>query len=252
MNLFDLSGKVAIVTGGSRGIGAAIAVGLAQVGADVLLVSRAEPQAEVRSALQATGRRSAHCSADLSQMSSIPVIIQAALAQFGRIDILVNNAGIIRRAPFLEHSEADWDDTLMTNLKVPVFLAQACACQMVAQGSGGRIINIGSVLSHQGGINVVAYTSSKHALAGATRAMANDLAAKGINVNGIAPGYVKTDNTVALQQDTARYNAILARIPRGRWAEPSDIVGAAVFLASPASDYVNGHILDVDGGWMAR
>jgi 2-dehydro-3-deoxy-D-gluconate 5-dehydrogenase len=252
MNLFDLSGKAAIITGASRGIGAAIALGLAEAGADVILVSRSEPRPDVVSALRATGRRYAHVPADLSQKSSIGVVVQAALAEVGRIDILVNNAGIIRRTPFLEYSEADWDEVLATDLTVPVFLAQACARQMVAQGSGGKIINVCSVLSHQGGINVVGYTSAKHGLAGATRAMANDLAAKGINVNGIAPGYVKTENTQLLQQDTNRYNAILARIPQGRWAEPSDIVGAAVFLASPASDYVNGHILDVDGGWLSR
>jgi 2-dehydro-3-deoxy-D-gluconate 5-dehydrogenase len=252
VNLFDLNGKVAIVTGASRGIGAAIAVGLAQSGADVLLVSRSEPRPDVVSALQGTGRRYEHCAADLSQMGSIDNVVQSALTHFGSIDILVNNAGIIRRAPFLEHTEADWDEVHMTNLKVPVFLAQCCARQMVAQDSGGKIINICSILSYQGGINVVAYTSSKHAIAGATKAMANELAPRGINVNGIAPGYVKTENTMPLQQDTNRYNAILARIPRGRWAEASDMVGAAVFLASPASDYVNGEILNVDGGWMTR
>jgi 2-dehydro-3-deoxy-D-gluconate 5-dehydrogenase len=240
--LFDLNGKASIVTGASRGIGAAVAVGLAQAGSDVLLVSRSMPKDDVTSALQATGRRYEHCAADLSRMDSIEKVVQAALGSLGRIDILVNNAGIIRRAPFLEHSEADWDEVIMTNLKVPVFLAQRCARQMVDQGSGGKIINICSVLSYQGGINVVAYTSSKHALAGATKAMANELAARGINVNGIAPGYVKTENTVPLQQDTSRYNAIVARIPKGRWAEAADIVGAAVFLASPASDYVHGEI----------
>jgi 2-deoxy-D-gluconate 3-dehydrogenase len=252
MNLFDLQGKAAIVTGASRGIGAAIAVGLAEVGADVLLVSRSTPQPDICAALDATAQRYVHCAADLSHMSSIATVVQAALTQFGKIDILVNNAGIILRTHFLEYSEADWDATLMINLKVPVFLAQACAREMVARGKGGKIINICSLLSYQGGINVVGYASSKHALAGATRAMSNDLAAQGINVNGIAPGYIKTDNTTALQQDTNRYNAILARIPKGRWGEPTDIVGAAVFLASPASNYIHGHMLDVDGGWMAR
>ncbi len=252
MSVFSLAGKVAIVTGGNKGIGAAISVGLAGAGASVLMVSRSVPEPEALAALEKSGRPYAHFAADLSRMSSIAPTVEEAMKRFGRIDILVNNAGIIRRAPFLEHSEADWDDVQNTNLKVPVFLSQACARQMVAQGQGGKIINICSLLSHQGGINVVGYTGAKSGLAGATRLMANELGKYGININGIAPGYTKTENTAALVADEARYNAILARIPQGRWADPSDMVGAAIFLASPASDYVNGHILDVDGGWMAR
>ncbi len=250
--MFRIDDKVAIVTGSSRGIGAAMAIGLAHAGASVLLVSRGYPKAEILHALEATGQRFAHLSADLGEMSSIMPIVEAALANFGRIDILINNAGIIRRTTFLEHSEADWDMVMSVNLKVPVFLAQACARQMVRQGEGGKIVNVCSVLSFQGGVLVPGYTASKHALAGVTKEMANDLAPHRINVNGIAPGYVKTENTAALQADEQRYNAILARIPQGRWAEPSDLVGAAVFLASSASDYVQGHILTVDGGWLSR
>lgn len=249
---FRLDGKVAIVTGGSRGIGAAMAIGLAQAGAKVLLVSRSAPAQDVSQALVETGQPFGHFSADLSDVSSVASTVEAALSQFRQVDILVNNAGIIRRAPFLEHTEADWDVVLNTNLKVPVFLAQACARQMVQRGQGGKIINVCSLLSYQGGINVVGYTAAKHGMAGVTKAMSNELAQHRINVNGIAPGYIRTDNTAALQADENRYNAILARIPQGRWGEPSDLVGAAVFLASPASDYIHGHILDVDGGWMGR
>ncbi len=250
--MYELNSKVAIVTGASRGIGAAIAVGLAAAGADLLLVSRSEPSADVLTKLEQAGHKFTHFAADLSETSSIKPTVEAALAQYGRIDILVNNAGTIRRAPFLDYSESDWDLVVNTNLKVPVFLAQACARQMLAQGDGGKIINTCSVLSHQGGVLVMAYTAAKHGLAGITRAMANELAQYRINVNGIAPGYVRTDNNIALQSDPVRYNAILDRIPQNRWGEPDDVVGAAVFLAGSGSDYVNGHILDVDGGWMAR
>jgi 2-deoxy-D-gluconate 3-dehydrogenase len=244
-----LDNKVAIVTGASRGIGAAMAIALAQAGAKVLLVSRSTPGVEIASALT---DRSQHLSADLSEMSSVAKVVDAALSHFGQIDILINNAGTIRRAPFLDYSENDWDVVLNTNLKVPVFLAQACAREMVKRGQGGKIINICSMLSYQGGILVPGYTAAKHGLAGMTKAMANELAQHNINVNGIAPGYIKTDNTAALQADVPRYNAILGRIPQGRWGEPSDLAGAAIFLASSASNYMNGHILDVDGGWMGR
>jgi 2-deoxy-D-gluconate 3-dehydrogenase len=250
--LFELDGKVAIVTGASRGIGGAISVGLACAGADVLLVSRSQPRPDVIAGMEEVGRKFAHFAADLSLMSNVKPTVEAALTQFGRIDILVNNAGIILRNPFLDYTEADWDTVTNTNLKVPVFLAQACARQMVAQGSGGKIINICSVLSYQGGIRVMAYAAAKHGLAGVTRAMANELAAHHINVNGIAPGYIRTDNNTALQNDPVRYQAILDRIPENRWGDPADVVGAAVFLAGPGSNYIDGHILDVDGGWMAR
>jgi 2-deoxy-D-gluconate 3-dehydrogenase len=250
--MFRLDGKVAIVTGASRGIGAAIAVGLAGAGAQVLLVSRSEPEPQVIDDLTDSGKPFAHFAADLSLTSNVAPTIQAALASFGRIDILVNNAGTIRRRATLEYTEEDWDAVLNTNLKVPFFLAQACARQMVAQKQGGKIINICSVLSFQGGILVPSYTAAKHGLAGITKALANELAPYQINVNGLAPGYIKTENTAALQADEARYNAILARTPAGRWGEPDDLVGAAIFLASPDSDFMQGHILSVDGGWMAR
>jgi 2-deoxy-D-gluconate 3-dehydrogenase len=245
-----VAGKVAIVTGASRGIGAAIAVGLACEGAKVLLVSRTTPGEDVISAL--AGYDYQHFAADLSQMGSIPLTLDAALKHFGRVDILVNNAGIIRRTPFLDYSEADWDAVLDVNLKVPMFLAQASARQMVSQGERGKIINICSLLSYQGGINIVAYTAAKSGLVGITKAMSNELAPQGINVNGLAPGYIRTDNTAPLQADAARNAAILARIPAGRWGETQDLVGAALFLAGPGSDYVNGHVLNVDGGWLAR
>jgi 2-deoxy-D-gluconate 3-dehydrogenase len=249
--MFRLDDKVAIVTGASRGIGGAIAVGLAEAGAEVLLVSRTEPQPEVVAAMEKSGQPYAHSSADLSQMSSVEAVIIVALASFGRIDILVNGAGTTRRGSVLEHTEAEWDAVLNTNLKVPFFLSQACARQMIAQQQGGKIINICSLLSFQGGILVPGYTASKHGLAGITKTMANELAYHRINVNGIAPGYIKTELTSALQNNEARYNSLLSRIPEGRWGEPADLVGAAVFLASPASNYVQGHILAVDGGWLS-
>lgn len=250
--MFKLEGKVAVVTGASRGIGAAIAVGLVENGCKVLIVSRSEPDAKVAELLGKTEQAYAHHAADLSRTDSLPGVVNAALENFGRLDILVNNAGIIRRAPALEYSEEDWDAVLNTNLKVPFFLAQACARQMVAQRQGGKIINICSLLSYQGGILVPAYTAAKHGIAGITKALANELAPQRIGVNGIAPGYIKTENTAALQTDENRYKAILARIPEGRWGDPEDLVGAALFLASSASDYLQGHILNVDGGWMAR
>jgi len=250
--LFQLTDKVAIVTGASRGLGAAMAIGLAEAGAKVLLVSRTPPLPEIMTALEAVKQPFAHFAADLSEMSSVTPTVEAALAKFGRIDILVNNAGIVRRAPVLDYSEADWDAVVNTNLKVPFFLAQACARQMVQQGQGGKIINIGSLMSFQGGILIPSYVAAKHGMAGITQSLANELAPYGININGIAPGYIRTSNTAALQTDEVRYNSILSRIPQGRWGEPSDLVGAAVFLASPASDYMQGHMLVVDGGWMSR
>ena len=250
--MYELNDKVAIVTGASRGIGAAIAVAFAGAGAKVLLVSRTAPDPDVITALDVTGQPYVHFPADLSRTDNIPKVLEAALSNFGRVDILVNNAGTIRRAPILEFSEADWDSVLDTNLKVPFFLAQACARQMVAQGQGGKIINTCSVLSFQGGLFVPAYAAAKHGLAGITKSMANELASKKINVNGIAPGYIRTENTSALQADPNRSSAIVSRIPQGDWGSSEDITGAALFLASPASDYVHGHILTVDGGWMGR
>jgi 2-dehydro-3-deoxy-D-gluconate 5-dehydrogenase len=248
---FDLSGKTALVTGANTGIGQAIAVGLARAGADIVVVGRSSP-AETAAAVQAAGRKVHSVQADLGWSSEAQTVIEQALQLAGRLDILVNNAGIIRRAEALEFGEQDWDDVLNVNLKTPFFLAQATARAMLAAGRGGKIINIASMLSFQGGIRVASYTASKSGVAGLTRLLANEWAGKGINVNAIAPGYVATNNTAALQADENRNRDILARIPAGRWAKPEDIAGAAVFLASAAADYVHGAIIPVDGGWLAR
>ncbi|MGA9659823.1 MAG: 2-dehydro-3-deoxy-D-gluconate 5-dehydrogenase KduD [Asticcacaulis sp.] len=248
--LFDLSGKVAIVTGGNKGLGQAIALSLAEAGADVAVVST-RTETETVEAVKALGRRAIHIAADLTSTEPIERIIATTLSELGGLDILVNNAGMIRRADSVEFSEADWDAVIDLNLKSAFFLAQAAGRHMIAQGSG-KIINIASMLSFQGGIRVPSYTASKSGIAGITKLLANEWAAKGVNVNAIAPGYMATDNTAALQADQARNRAILERIPAARWGEPSDMGGAAVFLASHASDYVNGAILPVDGGWLAR
>lgn len=248
-NLFDLSGKVALVTGGNVGLGQAIAVALAEAGADIVSTSRrAAP--ETKGAVEALGRRFLGIEADLSSLEPIAGVVEQSLA-FGGLDILVNNAGIIRRADSVEFTEADWDAVIDTNLKSVFFLAQAAGRHMIAQGSG-KIINVASMLSFQGGIRVPSYTASKSGLAGLTRLLANEWAAKGVNVNAIAPGYMVTDNTMLLREDAKRNAEILGRIPAGRWGDASDIGGAAVFLASRASDYVHGAILPVDGGWLAR
>ena len=248
---FDLSGKTALVTGANTGIGQAIAVGLARAGADIVVVGRTAPSATA-AAVQEAGRRFYSVQADLGKPGEVQAVMSQALQIASRIDILVNNAGTIRRAEALEFTEQDWDDVLNVNLKAPFFLAQAAARAMVAAGRGGKIINIASMLSFQGGIRVASYTASKSGVAGLTRLLANEWAAKGINVNAIAPGYVATNNTAALQADENRNRDILARIPAGRWARPEDIAGAAVFLASGAADYVHGAIVPVDGGWLAR
>jgi 2-dehydro-3-deoxy-D-gluconate 5-dehydrogenase len=248
---FDLSGKTALVTGANTGIGQAIAVGLARAGADIVAVGRTPPT-DTAAAVQSAGRNFHSMQADLGWSSETQAVVDQALQLAGRVDILVNNAGIIRRAEALEFSEQDWDDVLNVNLKTPFFLAQAAARAMLAAGRGGKIINIASMLSFQGGIRVASYTASKSGIAGLTRLLANEWAGKGINVNAIAPGYVATNNTAALQADEGRNRDILARIPAGRWARPEDIAGAAVFLASEAADYVHGAIVPVDGGWLAR
>jgi 2-dehydro-3-deoxy-D-gluconate 5-dehydrogenase len=249
-NPFDLSGKVAIVTGANTGIGQGVAIALAEAGADVALVGRT-PAEEAAEMVRAAGRRAAIVDADLSTIAPVLGVIEQTVAELGRLDILVNNAGIIRRADALDFSEEDWDAVIDTNLKSTFFLAQAAARHMVAHG-GGKIINIASLLSFQGGIRVASYTASKSGVAGLTRLLANEWATKGINVNAIAPGYIATNNTAALQADEVRNRQILERIPAGRWGQPSDLGGAAVFLASSASDYVHGQILAVDGGWLAR
>lgn len=248
--VFDLSGKAALVTGANTGIGQAIAVALATAGADVALVGRSEAT-ETKAKVEATGRRAIIVTADLSSIAPVPDVISQTLDELGSIDILVNNAGIIRRNDAVDFTEEDWDAVIDTNLKSLFFLSQAAAKEMIAKGSG-KIINIASMLTFQGGIRVPSYTASKSGVGGLTKAMANEWAAKGINVNAIAPGYIATNNTAALQADETRNRQIVERIPAGRWGNAEDIGGAAVFLASSAADYVNGHILAVDGGWLAR
>jgi 2-deoxy-D-gluconate 3-dehydrogenase len=249
-NAFDLTGRVAVVTGANTGIGQGIASALAEAGADVALVGRTLAE-ETAERVRAAGRRSTIIGADLSTISPVQEVVEQTVRELGGLDILVNNAGIIRRADALEFSEEDWDAVIDTNLKSVFFLCQAAAAHMVQRGRG-KIINIASMLSFQGGVRVASYTASKSGVAGLTKLLANEWAGKGINVNAIAPGYIATNNTAALQTDEARNRQILERIPAGRWGEPSDLGGAAVFLASDASNYVNGHILAVDGGWLAR
>lgn len=251
MTLFSLDGKVALVTGASRGIGQAMAVGLAQAGADIVAVSRSE-SSSLKAIVEAAGRRYAFVSADLVDVDSIPAVFEQCLARFGKLDVLVNNAGIIRRSPAVDFSQNDWDNVMNVNLKVPFLLSQAFARHVLQRGAKGKIINTASVLSFQGGILVASYTASKSALAGLTRLFANEWAEKGINVNAVAPGYIRTANTSVLQEDPVRNEQILARIPHRRWGQPEDLKGIVVFLASSASDYVDGYTIAVDGGWMAR
>jgi 2-dehydro-3-deoxy-D-gluconate 5-dehydrogenase len=247
---FDLSGRVAIVTGANTGIGQAIALALAAAGADIAAVGRT-PAVETQAKVAALGRRALLVSADLSSIEPVDRVVSETLNGLGRLDILVNNAGIIRRADSVDFTEADWDAVIDTNLKSVFFLAQTAGRHMIAQGSG-KIINIASMLTFQGGIRVPSYTASKSGVGGLTKLLANEWAAKGINVNAIAPGYIATNNTDALRADPDRNASILARIPAARWGDASDLGGAAVFLASAASNYVDGHILAVDGGWLAR
>jgi len=247
---FDLTGRVAIVTGANTGIGQGIAVALAQAGADVALVGRSSAD-ETADLVRGAGRQAALIGADLSTLAPVQDVVDRTLAELGGLDILVNNAGTIRRADAVDFTEADWDLVIDTNLKSVFFLCQAAGRHMIAVGRG-KIVNIASMLSFQGGIRVPSYTASKSGVAGLTKLLANEWAAKGVNVNAIAPGYIATNNTAALQADENRNRSILERIPAGRWGDPSDLAGAAVFLASDASNYVNGHILAVDGGWLAR
>ncbi|RVT43573.1 2-dehydro-3-deoxy-D-gluconate 5-dehydrogenase KduD [Sphingobium algorifonticola] len=249
-NPFDLSGKVALVTGANTGIGQAIAVALAAAGADVACAGRT-PAADTAAQIAALGRSSALIAADLSSIEPVDRVVQETHDKLGGLDILVNNAGIIRRADSVDFTEADWDAVVDTNLKSVFFLCQAAGRHMIAQGAG-KIINIASMLTFQGGIRVPSYTASKSGIGGLTKLLANEWSAKGVNVNAIAPGYIATNNTAALQADESRNRQIMERIPAGRWGKPSDLGGAAVFLASGASDYVDGHIMAVDGGWLAR
>ncbi len=254
-NPFSLEGKVALVTGANTGLGQAMAVAFAEAGADVAVAGRSAPT-ETQALVEATGRKFLSIKADFGTMEPVQRVIDETVAAFGKVDILVNNAGIIRRTDSIEFSEADWDAVMDTNLKVVFFLTQAFAKQALKQGPvngvAGKVINIASLLSFQGGIRVPSYTASKSGLAGLTKILANEWASKGINVNAIAPGYFDTNNTEALRNDQDRNASILARIPAGRWGLPGDLGGAAVFLASSAADYVQGITLPVDGGWLAR
>lgn len=250
-DLFDLGGKVALVTGANTGLGQAMAVALAKAGANVALVGRSAPD-ETEARINAVGGKTAVVMADLSEAGVVSEVVAQVEESLGPVNILVNNAGIIRREDALEFSEQDWDAVMATNLKVPFFLAQAVAKSMVEAKRGGKIINIASLLSLQGGIRVASYTASKSGLAGLTRLLANEWAAKGVNVNAIVPGYFATNNTKALRNDPDRNRQILERIPAGRWGDPEDLGGAAVYLASRASDYVHGVLIPVDGGWLAR
>jgi 2-dehydro-3-deoxy-D-gluconate 5-dehydrogenase len=249
-SLFDLTGKSAVVTGASTGLGMGMTLGLASAGADILLVDHVECE-DVACKVRDLGRRAATLTVNLMQMDSIHTVTEKAIAEFGKIDILVNNAGIIRRAPAIEFSEKDWDEVMLLNSKTVFFLTQAAARDMVKR-KYGKVINVASLLAFQGGIIVPSYSASKGAVAQMTKALANEWAPLGIRVNAIAPGYMATNNTKALREDPVRSKAILDRIPAGRWGSPEDLQGAAVFLASPASDYVTGHVLAVDGGWLAR
>lgn len=251
LNAFNLQGKVALVTGCDKGLGQGMALGLAEAGCDIVSVSRRVPQ-ETAEKVAALGRRLYAIQADLSQAESIADIVPAAVAAAGRIDILVNNAGTIRREDALTFSEKDWDEVMNLNIKSVFFLSQAVARQFMKQGDGGKIINIASMLSFQGGIRVPSYTASKSGVLGITRLLANEWAQHQINVNAIAPGYMATNNTQPLREDADRSKAILDRIPAGRWGSPDDLKGPVVFLASSASDYINGYTIAVDGGWLAR
>lgn len=248
---FDLSGRTAVVTGANTGIGQAIAVGLAKAGAAVVAVGRSAMD-ETKALVEQTGSPFLAIEADLSSTAPLAATIERASAWRGRLDILVNNAGIIRRADSVDLTERDWDDVMDVSLKSLFFLSQAAARTMLAQPTGGRIVNIASLLSFQGGIRVASYTAAKHGVCGVTKILANEWAGRGVNVNAIAPGYIVTNNTEALRCDPARSAAILARIPAGRWGAADDIAGAAVYLASDAARYVHGITLPVDGGWLAR
>ena len=247
---FSLTGKKALVTGASKGIGASIAIAMAQAGADVVLVGRSQDSlSATRAAIENLGRSTESLIADVESRAQISEAFKS-IDQLN-VEIVVNNAGSISRAPAIDTALEDWDRIIDTNLNSVFQISQLCAKSMLAKGHG-RIINIASLLSFQGGINVPAYTASKHAVAGVTKALANEWGAKGVTVNAIAPGYISTDNTQALRNDVERNTSILARIPIGRWGTPEDLAAVAVFLASPAASYINGEIITVDGGWMGR
>lgn len=251
MSLFSLEGKVAIVTGGTKGLGQGMALALAKAGADIVSVATSD-YSETEQKVKALGRKFLGIKASLGSLEPIEDIIKQTVDTFGHVDILVNNSGIIRRNEALDFTEKDWDDVMNLNLKSMFFLSQAVAKQFVKQGTSGKIINIASMLSFQGGIRVPSYTSSKHGVMGLTKILANEWAKHNINVNAIAPGYMATDNTQALREDKVRNAEILGRIPAGRWGTPADLGGPVVFLASDAANYVQGYTIAVDGGWLAR
>ncbi|MCD9032738.1 2-dehydro-3-deoxy-D-gluconate 5-dehydrogenase KduD [Luteimonas sp. Y-2-2-4F] len=248
---FDLAGRVALVTGANTGLGQGIALALAEAGADIAAAGRSAPE-ETRARVEALGRRFAFVEAALDTIAPVAGVVEATVAQLGGLDILVNNAGTIRRNDALDFTEEDWDAVMGVNLKTLFFLSQAAGRHWAEAGRGGKIVNIASMLSFQGGIRVASYTASKSGVLGLTRLLANEWAGKGISVNAIAPGYFATSNTEALRRDADRNRAILERIPAGRWGVPADLAGAAVFLSSAASDYVHGAVVPVDGGWLAR
>lgn len=250
MMRFALHGRVAMITGCNKGLGQGMAIALAEAGADIVGVNRS-PADETRARVEALGRTFFSVEAELGS-DTAERIIESSLAKARQLDILINNAGLIRRAPAQEFNETDWDTVIDVNLKAPFFLAQGVARHLLERGAPGRIINVASLLSFQGGINVSSYTASKSGILGLTRLLANEWATHGITVNAIAPGYMATDNTQALREDKARSAEILGRIPAGRWGSPEDLAGAAIFLCSDAAAYVNGHTLVVDGGWLAR
>lgn len=251
LGYFSLEGKVAIVTGGNTGLGQAYSVALAKAGADVFVVAHGTNWGDTKAIIESEGGNVAFIQADLANRDDIKRIVPACLEAFGKVDILVNNAGTIRRSPLLDYKEGDWDAVIELNLNAVYLLSQEAAQVMVEQGSG-KIINIASMLTFQGGKFIPPYTASKHAVAGLTKSFANELAEKGLQINAIAPGYVETKNTAPIRNDPKRYEEITSRIPAGYWAKPSDLMGAVVFLASKASDYMNGHVLAIDGGWLAR
>ena len=251
MKMFDLSGKTAVITGANTGLGQGMCVALAEAGANIVGVGRSDMN-ETKKMVEDTGAAFVAVKADLLSLEPIDTIIEQSVAAFGSVDILINNAGIIRREDAIDYSVSDWDDVMNTNIRTLFFLSQAMAKQFIKQGKGGKIINVASMLSYQGGIRVPAYTASKHGVMGVTKSMANEWAKYGINVNAIAPGYMVTNNTEKLRNDPQRYNEILGRIPAGRWGMPADMGGTAVYLASAASDYVHGFTVAVDGGWLSR
>lgn len=251
MDFFRLDGKVAIVTGGNTGLGQGYAVGLAKAGADLFVVTYDKNWDETRKLIEAEGRRAEFFQADLAVRENINKVIEQCIKVYGKIDILVNNAGIIKRTPLLEYKDEDWRAVIDVNLNAVYYLSHEAAKVMAKQG-GGKIINVCSMLSFQGGKFVPSYTAAKHGVAGITKAFANELASLNIQTNAVAPGYIATDNTAPIRADEGRSEEILARIPSGRWGYPFDVIGAVVFLAGRAADYINGHILAVDGGWLTR